>query len=261
MGLGLVVLTMGPAGSRPGRVEVAESRDPEAPVPSGLLEHALGIELGLAVGTDRTLRVVLAERERLGHPVGRTGRGEDELLDPGHARGLHQVSRPPHVDPVVALRLPHAVAHVAQGGEVEDAAGPDGIHDLGEALGIEQVALEERHLAGEGVPMSLGEVVQHRDRHAGSVQHADRVTPDVARPSGHEDRTLGDLRRGQSVHPPILAAGMRRGPHPFRVSSNRSPSSSRSVKARDQDFATAWCPAIRTPGSTSPSSSAANTIR
>ncbi len=56
---------------------------------------------------------------------------------------------------------------------------------------VVNVALDHRVRAGDGPPVAGGKVVVDDDPLAAPAQGLDRVTPDVPRPPGDEDRAHG----------------------------------------------------------------------
>jgi len=116
--LGIVVLADGAVLGGAGGVEIAEGGEAQAVRGREGLEHVFHIELGLAVGVDRSLREVLGHRQALGHAEGRAGRGEDEFLHAGLEHGVEQVQRRHNIVLIVFHRSGDRLAHVAEGGKV-----------------------------------------------------------------------------------------------------------------------------------------------
>ena len=114
------VLADAPVQHRAGGVEVAQGHplQPERLVEPG--QHALDLQLALAVGVLGAQRRRLHHRQHLGVAVDRRRRGEHELLHPLLAHGLEQLQRAEHVVVEVLARVAHRFACGLVGGEVDD---------------------------------------------------------------------------------------------------------------------------------------------
>ncbi|OQB89156.1 MAG: hypothetical protein BWX86_02525 [Verrucomicrobia bacterium ADurb.Bin122] len=192
--LGIVVLTDGAVLGGAGGVEIAEGGEAQPVRGRERLEHVFHVELGLAVGVDRSLREILGHRQTLGHTEGRAGRGEDEFLHAGLEHGVEQVQRRHDVVLVVLHRRGDRLAHVAEGGKVHHQLDFLLAQDVEHRGGVAEIGCVKRNLLSDGLPVSVGQIIQHHGAMAGGDQLANTVTADVTGTS--DDKYVHGLKIG-----------------------------------------------------------------
>ena len=156
-------------------VEVAQEDALEAVGAVAVLADLLQHELGAAVGVDRVLFLRLGNRDLRGLAVGGAGGGEDEALRAGQNHGAQQHERLGDVVLVVLQRVLHGLAHLNEGGEVND--------------GIELAVDEQRIDDGGIAEIALHELDFRIDDGGG-------VAVDHAVENGHISAALHELAHG-----------------------------------------------------------------
>ena len=126
--------------------------------------------------------MVLGDGDLARNAVNGRARGEDEGFDPGFEHGVEEVQARAEVLGVIAPRMDIGLAHLDEGGEVEDGVDPAGFEDGPDVFPVLEVADDELALPDE-LPLPRGEVVEDDDLEPLPPQLLDRMRPDVARPA------------------------------------------------------------------------------
>jgi hypothetical protein len=95
----------------PGDVEVTQRAMVERMGGGDVGQHALGHQLGPAIGIDRLRARILPDRHLLGDAVGRRRRGEDEVPDPALHRALDQRAALHRIVLIIFERVLDALRH------------------------------------------------------------------------------------------------------------------------------------------------------
>ncbi len=144
------------------------------------MEDDLHVCLGLAVGADGAQGHGLVERRfRFLAQHGARG-GEDELVDARFAHGLEQGDGLGDVVLVVLEGVLHGFAHLDEGGEVHDDVDSFGLEDFDDLGGVGEVDLVEGDAVGDGVLVSLDEVIEDDGGMPSDLQLTHAMASDVA---------------------------------------------------------------------------------
>jgi hypothetical protein len=171
---------------RAGGVEIAQEHRLESVQPLVPAQHALKLQLRLAVGILRPLGQVLRHRHPLRNPVGGAGGGEDDPADPGLPHRLGQIPAADHIVLEIQLRLLHRFAHEREGGEMHHRIRLDATHRRLDGPRRPQVAVDERGARIHRRAVAARQVVEHAHAMPRVEQALGRDAADVARAAGHE---------------------------------------------------------------------------
>lgn len=155
-----------------------------------LFEDFFDAALAASVGIGGALGVVFSDGQLFGFAVDGCRGGEDDALDVGGEHGLEKVDGACHVVPVVLQGLIHRFAHLARGGEVDDAI--DGVpgEELVQGLAVPKISFDET-APTHGLAMASIEVVEDDGVMIG-LEDLVHVAADVAGPTGDEDGAHGN---------------------------------------------------------------------
>ena len=162
MGLGVVTFAELPVRVGARGVEIAQGDELQPVGPVIVAEDLLDEELGLAVGIEGTEAMILGDGDLARHAVDGRARGEDEGFDPGFEHGVEKVQARAEVLGGRAPRMDIGLAHLDEGGEVEDGVDTAGFEDGPDVLLVLEIPDDELALPDE-LPLPRGEVVEDDD--------------------------------------------------------------------------------------------------
>ncbi len=179
--LGIVILADETVLGRTGSVEIAQEDALEPVGALAILAHPLEHELGAAVGIDGILLLRLGNRHLRRLAVSGARGREDELLRAGQHHRAQKHQRLGDIVLIVLQRILHGLAHLDEGGEVDDGV-ELAVHEQGVDDGsVAQVSLDELHfLVDDGGGMAVDHAVKHGDVRAALHQLSNRMGADVA---------------------------------------------------------------------------------
>jgi hypothetical protein len=184
-------------------VEIAENHMAQAVRRLEVAQHVLDRAFRGPIGVDRVLRAAFIKKHIVLIAIGGTGGGEHEIKTTRRHRRLDQAERPGHVVMPVKARRAHALAHLAEGGEMHDRLRLIGGKDLIEPRTVGQAPLLEgaefHRLAPAGAEIVIGDggIARLRQSLAG-------VAADIARAAG--DQNIAQARPRAAPYCAALSA-------------------------------------------------------
>lgn len=161
--LRVVALADGAIRRSAGGVEVAQGDVLQAVGAFVVRKYLLHHELAAPVGVDGRLGVFFVYRRVARFAISGACAGEDDLLHPVGEHGVQKVQRADDVVAVVFLRVCDALAHVGEGGKVNDSLEGARFEKTGEGGGLHQVGLHKLGAGVHGLAVAIDEVICHHD--------------------------------------------------------------------------------------------------
>src|SRR6266853_6132683 len=172
-----------------GDVKVAEGNVIESSVFAIVGEDIFKGELGLAVGIDGGLGMVLGNGDDVGLAVNGTGGGEDKIVDAVAKHGVEKENAAGDVGYVKGAGSLHGLLDEGFAGEMHNGVDFVAAEDFVEGGGVAEIGLVKGGLRGVGGAMAFGEIVEGDDGEAGGEEERRTDAADVASGAGDQDCT------------------------------------------------------------------------